>query len=603
MTEKTPMTRRKIDDMIGQRQERNAIFASEQLGAVDHESRTVMLAFSSEEPVDRWFGREILDHDPMSVDLTRLLTGAPLLLEHDPSRQIGVIESAHLDPDRVGRAKVRFSRSQLGEEIYQDVVDKIRQKVSVGYVVHKYEADPDDENTFRAVAWSPLEISVVSIPADNRVGIGRSLETVKPEPKEVKPMSDDMNNVAAPIDVAAIRAEAAQKARSEELRRVSEINKIASRHGVADMAADFIDGGKSVAEFTSAALEEVASRAVARDSVPATQLGMSRKETQQYSIMNAYRALVTGNWKNAGLEREASISIQDKLGRESRGFFVPWEVQTRAQNTQTMTAGGSLVATDLRPGSFIDLLRANSVVMGLGANMLPGLVGNVDISKQTGASTFYWLGEGEDGTDSELTFGVVSLAPRTVAGAIPITRRMMMQSTPSIDALVINDLSIGAALAMDDAILEGDGVKKPLGIVSVTGVNTQTVSSAGSPTWAELVGFETKVSAANALAGNLAYVTTPTVRGNLKTTAKDSGSGLFLLENGNANGYPVAATSQLTASRIIFGNFSDVLIGMWGVLDIEADKSTLAASGGTVMRAFQDCDSAIRHAESFCINA
>lgn len=405
------------------------------------------------------------------------------------------------------------------------------------------------------------------------------------------------------VDVAGIERKAQERAVSDERKRVAAINEFSSRHGLQEMGASFVENGKSINEFRDAAFIELEKRHNQPSESPKTEIDMSPKEVRQYSIMKAIRAMSTNDWSDAGLEKEASVAVEDKLGRGTRGFFVPHEVQARAQNTQVDTAGGALVSTDYRPGSFIDLLRARSVVVGLGANMLTGLTGYVDIPKQTGSSTVYWIGEDGAATDSELTLGTVQLAPRTVANAVPITRRMLMQGDPSIDNLVMSDIAVQMALAIDIAILEGDGVNKPLGVTNVTGVNTQSVSSAGAPTFAELVGFETAIDSDNALTGNLSYVTTPAVKGNLKTTAKDSGSGIFLLDGGVANGYPVATTTQLTANRIIFGNFADVIIGNWGVLELTEDKATKVTSGGIVVRAFQDMDSAVRHPESFCINA
>lgn len=556
--------------------------------------QTISVAFSSEMPVERSFGYEILSHDAGAVDLSRLNDGAPLLLGHEAEDQIGVVESATIDADRVGRAVVRFSRASEAQEIWQDVVDGIRRKVSVGYVVTEYQAGATP-GQFIATRWQPLEISIVSIPADNSVGVGRNLLT--PTPEEVKIMTEEKTPA---VDVAAIRADALKVEQS----RVADITKTAKRYGLLDMAADFVADGKSADEFHRAALEALSTRTAATPAaMPATHLDMSQREVKQYSMMRAIRALSSGSWKGAELEKEASLAVAEKLGRDARGFFVPWEVQTRAQNTGTLTAGGALVATNTLTGSFIELLRAKSVVVGLGAQMLSGLVGNVDIPKQTGASTAYWVGEDGSATDSEATFGTVQLSPRTIANAVPITRRMLMQTDMSVDALITADIANVMALAVDLAILEGNGVNKPLGIVSTTGVNTQSVASAGAPTWAELVGFESAVDTDNALVGNLAYVTTPAVKGTLKTTKKDSGSGIFLLDGGVANGYQVATTTQLTTNRIIFGNFADVIIANWGVLDIMQDMSTKAASGGVVIRAFQDLDAAVRHAESFCINA
>jgi len=164
----------------------------------ERDDGSLELAFSSEAPVERWFGREILDHAPGAMRMARLSDGAPLLLQHDPDRQIGVIESARIDQDRIGRAVVRFSNSALGREIWQDVADGIRTKVSVGYIVHDMRLDPAsslDGDTYRVTDYEPLEISIVSIPADSSVGVGRN------HPETVMP--DDLNTPAGEAPSAA----------------------------------------------------------------------------------------------------------------------------------------------------------------------------------------------------------------------------------------------------------------------------------------------------------------------------------------------------------------------------------------------------------------
>lgn len=576
----------------------------EEVDDVSNSPRTITLAFSSEEPVERHFGMEILSHDISAVDLSRLNDGAPLLLNHELEDQIGVVESATIDSDKVGRAVVRFSRSEMATEILNDVMDKIRRKVSVGYIVTEYTAG-NNAGEYIATKWQPLEISIVSVPADNSVGVGRSISSNNNLLKKgnTNMIKNQVENTEEKIDVVSIREMAAKEAREQEMNRVSEINKIAQRHGLTDMAIDFVNSGKTASDFSSAALEEIASRAKSQKTVPVTHLDMSKKEVKQYSLLKAIRAMASDNWKGAELEYEASLAVAEKLGRDARGIYIPWDIQIRAQNTGTAAAGGALINTATLTSSFIDLLRAKSIVTTLGANMLPGLVGNVDIPKQTGASTAYWVAEDGAPTESELTFGTVSLRPKTVANAVPITRRMLMQTDMSVDSLITNDIAAAMALAIDLAILEGNGVNKPLGIVGTSGVNTQTITTAGSPTWAELVGFESAIDTDNALVGNLAYITTPSVRGTLKTTKKDSGSGIFLLDGGLANGYPVVTTTQITANRIIFGNFADVVIANWGVLDIQKDTATKATTGGLVIRAFQDVDAVVRNAASFCINA
>jgi len=146
-------------------------------GEVNEDERTVTLSFSSEIAVRRWFGEEILEHTKDAVDLSRLNNKAAVLEDHW-SRQIGVVEKAWLGDDKRCYAKLRFSQNQQGEEVFRDIIDDIRCNVSFGYQVKKFIIDDDKENdtkTYRAVKWLPYEISIVSIPADPTVGVGRSL--------------------------------------------------------------------------------------------------------------------------------------------------------------------------------------------------------------------------------------------------------------------------------------------------------------------------------------------------------------------------------------------------------------------------------------------
>lgn len=143
-------------------------------GNIDEENRTVELSFSSEEPVERYFGTEILDHNPKSVDLSRLNNGAAVLEDHYGG-QVGVVEGAKIK-DGIGLAKLRFSKVGKGAEIFQDIVDGIRRNISFGYQVRELtlEKEVDGHPIYRSMDWLPFEISVVGVPADPTIGIGRS---------------------------------------------------------------------------------------------------------------------------------------------------------------------------------------------------------------------------------------------------------------------------------------------------------------------------------------------------------------------------------------------------------------------------------------------
>jgi len=253
------------------------------------------------------------------------------------------------------------------------------------------------------------------------------------------------------------------------------------------------------------------------------------------------------------------------------------------------------------------------VVIAAGARLLPGLRQNLDIPKKTSGATFAWLAESGTVTLSDLGTGVVQLTPKTVGGGTQASRRMLKQSLPAIDDLIMQDLAEGAAEIIDLGALQGSGAaNQPTGVVNVSGINTQIVNPAGQPTFAETIGFRTAVATDNALRGNLAYITTSAVSGFLMTTEKSSGSGRFIMEpvagsmfggSPNAlNGYPVFESNAQTAGQILFGNWSELLIGMWGVLDLMPDPYGAANAGALIIRAFQDIDIGVRHAESFCKN-
>ena len=230
------------------------------------------------------------------------------------------------------------------------------------------------------------------------------------------------------------------------------------------------------------------------------------------------------------------------------------------------------------------------------------LTGDVKIPKKTSAASAAFISaEGGASGESEMVIGSVTMSPKTVGVHTDVTRQLMLQSSLDVENLIRDDLAKSMAIAIDDGALEGSGSSgNPTGITNTSGINTVSLSSAAAPTFAEMVSIETAVAVDNALVGDLAYIINPTNFGTLKTTAKDSGSGLFVAENGQVNGYPVVVSNQLTANNYVFGNFNDLLIGFFGGLDIVVDPFTNSTSGTVRVVALQSVDVAVRHAVSFC---
>lgn len=354
------------------------------------------------------------------------------------------------------------------------------------------------------------------------------------------------------------------------------------------------------------------------------EIGMSDADVKQYSFLRAIDAAAEaarGNpdaWKRAGLELEASRTLAAKLGREPRGFFVPVDVTgKRDLNPDTGSAGGYLKATDLLGASFVDLLRNKMVLQSAGATILGGLVGDVAIAKQSAGATAYWVATSGSPTESQQTIGQILLQPKTVGAYTDISRKLMKQSSIDAESFVRNDLTKVLAVAIDLAGLHGTGAdNQPTGIAATSGIGSVAGGTDGlAPAWSHIVKLETEVAQDNADIGSLAYITNAKVRGKLKVTPKTATYGDIMVWGEGPtplNGYKALVTNQVSStltkgsstgvgvcSAIFFGNWADLLIGMWGGLDVLVDPYTGSASGTVRVTAFQDVDIAVRHPESF----
>jgi HK97 family phage major capsid protein len=665
------------------------------------DERTIPIVFSSEEPGEQWFGREILDHSPGACDLSRLNAGGALLREHNRNNQTGVVvsKSAKIGTDRLGRCVVKFSRSAEGEKEYQDVLDGIRTCVSVGYEIRDMRLESVDSagvETYRVTSWAPYEVSIVSIPMDyKKSGVGREAQERTGKPITVSIAGHDPEKLmlkkwfvnldpaggvaergqggggsatatrgegegeggegtgtseegeggegegqraAAPIVTAPRRGNiiTPEQARQAERTRLKEISALKNRFGGnAEVLRylqeqEFAENPESLAAINRTVLQKIGEKA---KPIKTPELGLTQRELRRFSFIKVIRHTATmrgvsGLDVDAGFEKEISDECARQfraqgIARTSKGLFVPREILTQRDLVAgTDSAGGFTVATELKAESFIDLLRNAMMVRAMGATVLTGLHGDVDIPRQNGAGTAYWGGEGSSPTESDQSFGQVSMTPKTVGAFTNMTRRLLLQTSLDMEQLVRMDLAKVIGLAIDYAALFGTGsAGQPLGIVNTTGVGSVAIgTNGGAPKYTDLVAMESKVAVANALMGGLGYLTNAKVRGNLKTTEKSATGtvGNFIWSEsseqgfGEVNGYKAGVSNQVpwtltkgsssgVCSAIFFANWADLLIGEWGVLDIQADPYALGLSGGLRVRFLQDVDVAVRHPESFCV--
>jgi len=583
---------------------------------VEKEDRTIEFSFSSELPVERSFGTEILEHTKKAANLDRLNNAAPFLWNHDPDKVIGVTTKAYIDEEKKrGYAQVRFSEEEFAASKYRDVKNGILRNISFGYVMRDIL---QEEDKFISRDWEVYELSLVSIPQDQSIGIKRSVTHTQ----ESDNISLERNNDSASLDAPPtfttekmsttpkenleVRSEIdTQKVIKEERSRIREIQTVASKYNLQDLGETYIKEERSVADFNAAVLREWKPEAIA-PKADTTDIGLTQTETRNWSVLRAIDYLANpssaAKREAAAFEIEASEAAAAKLGRASRGITIPNEVFKRDMVAGTDTAGGALVSTEIS-SDFISLLTNASVLAQTGSTILTGLTGNISIPRAGSQQTSYWVGEGSNVTESDMTIEQVNMTPRTIGAMTDISRKLLIQSSLDVETLVRQHLANSVALEIDRAALYGLGSSsEPLGLHNVTGIATENVGN-NDPSWADVVNMESDISVANALTGTLAYVTRANIAGAMKVKAKDSGSGLFVNDNGTVNGYPCYVSNQVEAGDIWFGNWSELILGYWSGLDLQVDPYTGGASGNVRVRVLQDVDVAVKNPESFCLGA
>lgn len=464
-------------------------------------------------------------------------------------------------------------------------------------------------------------------------------QVAKEENEEVHSLNGEMQTASPAMTTQTIDvAEREMTAVQAERERSKTIRNMCEKAGAGNEKADeYIESGASV-DSVRAELFELAMQAKGAKRVEMSGrmqssadglIGMSDREVKRYNILNAIRHFSDPTDARlrdaAGLELEASAAAVKHSGRELQGSFrIPADVMVaqipgmgagrkniRADQTAGgFTTGGALIDTDLLIGSMIELIYNRLSITAAGATVLSGLVGDIDIPKETAGPTHYWVGEGQAPDASEILVGQVSLTPKTVGAKTVLTRRFIGQTGFSSEAWVRSHLSRKVALGIDkDFLYSPGGSKRPLGLRYTDGVKTETLSGGQAKTinsvsynfgtFLNLVEMETKVSLANLDVPSMAYMMNAHARGVYKTTLENAQSDFYVLRNNEINGYPALMSNQLEVNNSLFGDFSQVLLAFWSGQDIGVNPYKYQDSGSVEISILQDCDFGVRYPEAF----
>ncbi len=313
----------------------------------------------------------------------------------------------------------------------------------------------------------------------------------------------------------------------------------------------------------------------------------------KFNLARCLIAAATRDWSEAGFEKEVCDATKK-----------------RALAAGTSSTGGVLVPMQAIP-EVIELIRAKSIARMLGIRVLPGLMGSpVPMPKVTGGATAYAVGENKDITASEETFGEAEMHPHCIAALVKLSRRLVNMSNPAAEAIVRDDVAKVLALFEDKLVFKGSGASgEPLGVANQSGILTSTLATIGTNAYDKLVDFVGKLETANTLTGNLGWAFHPTGKQLLQKQKDADGRPLFFDANPSAGaalrqgpllGFGWETSTQLAATDAFFANWDDVVLGEWGVLEIDASTETSDAfqKHQLWIKILKEIDVMVRHPES-----
>lgn len=605
--------------------------------SVAAEDRTVTFSFSSDEYIDHWWGWVKLEHTKDAVDFSRMNDGAPLLFQHDAHVPIGVVEKAWIDGNK-GMCTVRFSKNAKAEEVFQDVVDGIMRNVSVGFQILKltHENPHDDKESpkYTATKWMPYEVSIVSIPADTSVGIGRAREDGKEYEIEVErqggiKMDEDEEDTVKtgargaqnPVDPAGV-----QDAIMAERQRADDITLMGRKFGQTDLAEQFVRDGKTFEDFCRAMREKQdGSKPVSTVENPSE--GLSRSDVKRFNICRYISAIAGGNAREAEFEYGVvqDVSRAYGLNLKRNEAYIPYDVLSRDMTVGGVGGvGGSLIQTNVNP-NYITMLKQKAYVLRLGADAIYGLVGKESFPVESGTPTAEFLGENDAVSGSDADWDDIALEPTRIASKVKVSHMLLQMQGVESEDRILRTMAEAISLAIDKAAIMGDGTGyNPTGILYTDGVEVVEIGeNGGAFTFETAVDMKTKVRAQLAEMGKLAFLITPETMGYCEKTLRHDVNGSQTIWTEFAGAVPIEGMGRIASRNAIdtthlptnltkgtsvskchaavYGDFSAIKIGFWGGLRLLVDPYSAAGENFIILHASQYGDVKLARSASFSV--
>ncbi|MEH4014886.1 MULTISPECIES: phage major capsid protein [Escherichia] len=625
------------------------------------------IAFSSEQPYQRQFWDEqnqemvvldeILVHTPEAVDLSRLNNNAPLLFNHNFDNHIGVVCNARIDADNVGRALVKFSKhGTLANDIRNKVIEGTMEKISVGYDIKEYHIDYT-KGQLIVTKWAPYELSFVTVPADDSVGLNRSLNTItvnlgakrdmtkeqieeikeEQEPAQVEEtpveenkeseveetqerqveenkedenledgkdaehpesVDDDSSTVRETEEVKEEREAApVEEEKTEEVAERSEEDELEIREIARELNIDDEELKRALAikDMTPEAFRTKALNKIATAQRNNEQQIKDSKMEKTFDLNNVIRSLVDGDVLGANEAEYSAMAATATMqrGRAARGgsVFVPAAAMRAASEGNTKATLTDITDEKLLTESYVEMLLPQSVLGRLGVTVLSGLNAPIAVPKMTASSVeaFGFVDENGSAPESKATFANVKMSPKTFAGGNPISRASIKQ-VPGIATLITDHINKAVRIKLEQLILsDKDNTRGPAGLVKQL-VDGGRVTKKAAFSYKDFLKEIAALTDAGVPAQSIKFAMSGATAAELESTLKDNGVSGYIIENGKLAGYDVVTSGVIPADHIVLGDFSGIMIGEWGGLELDMDDTTYRAQSAIVPRIWVDLD-------------
>ncbi|HDN1540200.1 TPA: phage major capsid protein [Escherichia coli] len=568
------------------------------------------IAFSSEQPYQRQFWDEqnqemvvldeILVHTPEAVDLSRLNNNAPLLFNHNFDNHIGVVCNARIDADNVGRALVKFSKhGTLANDIRNKVIEGTMEKISVGYDIKEYHIDYT-KGQLIVTKWIPHEVSWVSVPADDTVGLNRSLNTITVNLEAKRDMTKEQieeikeEREAAPVEEEKIEEVAERSEEDEE-----EIRAIARELNIDD---EELKRALAIKDMTPEAFRTKALNNLVNAQRNNEKIKDSKME-KTFDLNNVIRSLVDGAALGANEAEYSAMAAGAAMqrGRAARGgsVFVPAAAMRAASAGNTKADLTAITDEKLMTESYIEMLMPESVLGRLGVTVYSGLNSPTAIPKMTKSSVdaFGFVDENGAAPESKAEFANVKLSPKTFAGGNPISRQSL-KTVPGIATLITDHINKAVRIKLEQLILSDKANDRgPAGLVKQL-VDANRVTKKAAFSYKDFLKEIAALTDAGVPAQAIKFAMSGATAAELESTLKDNGVSGYIIENGKLAGYEVVTSGVIPADHIVLGDFSGITIGEWGGLELDMDLTTYRDRGAVVPRIFVDLDYVVAQPEA-----